>query len=175
MNCHETKNSKLLFLEGELPARRVRRLKKHLESCPACRKELEEFESALVGLRTAAREEEQDWTEPEWQALLARATAEPVRRRGPVFRGSPRVAWTLGIFFFILIALAVVFFRPVFKDMASPLVRERVSTSPAGASLPGMAEEALSQNGLSVTMVSNESGLKVHWYFNRNFDWEEEK
>ncbi len=175
MNCHETKNSRLLFLEGELPAGRARRLKKHLESCPACRTELEELESTLAGLRIVAREEEQDWTEPEWQALLARATAEPVRPRGPVFRGSPRMAWAFGIFFFILIALAVVFFKPVFKDIASPLVSERVSTSPAGPSLAGMAEEALSQNRLSVTLVSNESGLKVYWYFNKNFDWEEEK
>lgn len=31
-----------------------------------------------------------------------------------------------------------------------------------------------SQNILSMTLVSQESGLKVHWTFNRNFEWKEE-
>jgi anti-sigma factor RsiW len=175
MNCHETKNSRLLFLDGELPARKARRLRKHLESCPVCRTELKELESALEGLRTVAREEERDWTESEWHSLVARVTAEPVRRRRPVFRGSPRLAWAFGIVFFFLVGLAVVLFKPVFKDVLSPLPGERVSASPAGLSLAGAAEEPLSQNRLSVTLVSKESGLRVYWYFNKNFNWEEEK
>jgi anti-sigma factor RsiW len=175
MNCRETKNARLLFLEGELPVRKARRLKKHLESCPVCRTELKEFESALDGLRAAAHEEERDWTDSEWSSLLARVTAQPIRGRRPVFRRNPRLAWAFGILFFCLVALSIVLFKPVFKNAVSPLPGERVPTSSAGASAAGAVEEPLSQNRLSVTLVSNESGLRVYWYFNKNFDWEEEK
>jgi hypothetical protein len=33
----------------------------------------------------------------------------------------------------------------------------------------------MGQNQLSLTLVSCESGLRVHWYFNREFDWKEEQ
>ncbi len=174
MNCHDTKKARLFFLEGELPARKARRLKKHLESCPSCRTELKELESILQGLRGVAREEEQDWTDSEWRSLLARITAEPIRGRRPVFRGSPRLAWAFGILFFCLVALSIVLFKPVFKDALSPLPGERIGTSPAAIPSAGATEEPLSQNRLSVTLVSNESGLRVYWYFNKNFDWKEE-
>jgi anti-sigma factor RsiW len=170
MNCHETKNARLLFLEGELPARKARRLKKHLLSCPVCRTELKELESLLEGLRAVARDEERDWTDSEWSSLLAKVTAEPIRGRRPVFHGSPRLAWAFGILFFCLVALSIVLFKPVYKNAVSSLPGERVSASSAGA-----VEAPLSQNRLSVTLVSNESGLRVYWYFNKNFDWEEEK
>jgi len=35
--------------------------------------------------------------------------------------------------------------------------------------------EKSTQNMMSMIMVSQETGLKVHWTFNRNFDWKEEK
>jgi hypothetical protein len=37
------------------------------------------------------------------------------------------------------------------------------------------AERKNLQDMLSMTLVSQETGLKVHWTFNRNFDWKEEE
>jgi len=41
------------------------------------------------------------------------------------------------------------------------------------AARPGSSKPA--QDILSLTLVSQETGLKVHWTFNRNFEWEEKK
>jgi hypothetical protein len=35
--------------------------------------------------------------------------------------------------------------------------------------------EKTTQKMMSMTLVSQETGLKVHWTFNRNFEWEEKK
>lgn len=35
--------------------------------------------------------------------------------------------------------------------------------------------EKATQDLMSLTLVSQETGLKVHWTFNRNFEWEEKK
>ncbi len=45
--------------------------------------------------------------------------------------------------------------------------QEMVIASSAGGKTP--------QDMLSMTLVSQETGLKVHWTFNRNFEWKEEE
>jgi hypothetical protein len=39
----------------------------------------------------------------------------------------------------------------------------------------GPASEKTTQNLMSMTLVSQETGLKVHWTLNKNFEWKEEK
>jgi hypothetical protein len=39
----------------------------------------------------------------------------------------------------------------------------------------GTAPEKTTQNVMSMTLVSQETGLQVHWTFNKNFEWEEKK
>lgn len=39
----------------------------------------------------------------------------------------------------------------------------------------GPAPDKAAQDMMSMTLVSQETGLKVHWTFNRDFDWEEKK
>lgn len=39
----------------------------------------------------------------------------------------------------------------------------------------GPASEKTTQNLMSMTLVSQETGLKVHWTLNKNFEWEEKK
>jgi len=39
----------------------------------------------------------------------------------------------------------------------------------------GPSQEKTKQDLMSMTLVSHETGLKVHWTLNRNFEWEEKK
>ena len=55
---------------------------------------------------------------------------------------------------------------PVQKEKQRPLGQEMMIASSAGR------EDT--QETLSMTLVSQETGLKVHWTFNRNFEWKEE-
>lgn len=55
----------------------------------------------------------------------------------------------------------------------------RVQRSQEGVYLAALAAQPApqqpAQNVLSLTLVSQETGLKVHWTFNKNFEWEEKK
>jgi hypothetical protein len=57
----------------------------------------------------------------------------------------------------------------VFNDQRKPKAIDRamLATKPA--------PEIIAQNTMSMTLVSQETGLKVHWTFNRDFEWKETK
>lgn len=58
-----------------------------------------------------------------------------------------------------------------------PLLAKTIPAEDAGKkpALPGISEKKDSQDILSVTLVSQSTGLRVYWTFDRNFDWKEEK
>jgi hypothetical protein len=157
MTCAKVKKSLPLLAGNDLPPRKVRRLLAHIDGCPLCRKELEEYRAALGRVKAAAREERVgDWSDPEWKSLLARITAERMEKRRSVPGFRPRWAMASGVAGVILLAvLTLVFRNSIFRPEG---------TAPA----PG-------PDVVSVTMVSQETGLQVVWFFNKNFEWKGEK
>ncbi len=153
MNCRKVRRLLPLMAGGDLPARKERRLQAHLEGCALCRGELEEYRLALGRVKTAARAEGAgDWSEAEWKALMARVTGTRLGKdRAPV-RFRPRWALAPG-----LAAVAVLAFLVV-----------RITNT---GFKPEGAPPASGPDVVSVTMVSQETGRKVVWFFNKNFDW----
>jgi hypothetical protein len=153
MTCRKVRKALPLLAGGDLPAGKEQKLLAHVGGCALCREELEEYRSALGRVRAAARAEGAgDWSEADWKTFMARVTeAQPEKRRMP-FGVRPR--WALASGFAALLVLAVLAIR--------------VADNGAG---PGGAAPARGTDVLSVTMVSRETGLKVVWFFNKNFDW----
>lgn len=125
-----------------------------------------DFAAALARLRAAAREEERDWPDEDWRALVEKAASQRLEPRPVTPAPRPRFAWRYATLILFFIGLAAVFFwnvRP--KPSGSPVAGNAVSApGPKGGS----------QDVISMTLVSQESGLKVYWYFDKNFDWKEE-
>ena len=153
MTCAKVHKSLPLLAGNDLPARKARRLLAHIDGCPLCRKELDEYGASLGRVWAAAREERVgDWSDPEWKSLLARITAEKMAKRSPAPGFRPRWAMASGIAAIILLAvLTLVFRNSIFRPEG---------TAPA----PG-------PEVISVTMVSQETGLQVVWFLNKNFEW----
>jgi hypothetical protein len=157
VTCAKVKKSLPLLAGNDLPARKVRRLLAHIDGCPLCRNELDEYRAALGRVKAAAREERAgDWSDPEWKGLLARITAEKPGKRSRAFGLRPQWAMASGIATVILLAvLTLVFRNSIFRPE---------ETAPA----PG-------PEVVSVTMVSQETGLQVVWFLNKNFEWKGDK
>lgn len=128
-----------------------------------------EYRRLLVNLKALARSEERDWDESAWRRALARATAEEPAARRPAWRPRPRWAWAYGAAVVILLGAGAVVTRNLFHRPSAAAVEE------AGPAPEGGAADRAAQKQLSVTLVSGESGLRVYWYFDKEFDWKEEK
>ncbi len=138
---------------NDLRPRLMTAVRAHVDSCPACRKELAEYRESLSRLKAAAKAESvPDWSEAEWRALAARfkPAAPPTKRPG--FLAQPRwaTASVLGAF----LGLAVL--TMLFKDgNLGPL------------EISAEAEPSV----VSLTLVSQETGLQVVWFLDKNFEW----
>lgn len=198
MTCKMVKKFLPLLAGGDLAARKERKLLAHLDRCPGCREELEGYRNAIERVKAAARQESAgDWSGAEWKALMARATAQGTEKAGSPAGLRPRWALASGIAAVILLAALAFLFRDaifglrgtVAERQAAVVKKEEPKAAPAkpappkpagekGKSVPVVQPEFLAKNAaqerqdvLSVTMVSQETGLQVVWIFNKNFEW----
>jgi|GEM_PF-345042 len=210
MTCAQVKRNLPLLAGGDLQARLERKTLAHINACPLCRRELEEYRSTLARVKAAAREEGMaDWAEADWKALMGRIAAE----KG----GKARAAWGVRLRWAsatavaavaILVASAILFRSSIFKSKEgpalsgpevirsetaktapekpkiSPPARQETRTVPliqpeyfaksggkAAPPHPAKPKSSVSQDVLSVHMVSRETGLQVVWFFDKNFEW----
>ena len=171
MTCRKVRKLIPLAAGDDLSPRRTRGIRAHVDACPACRQELAEFREALRRVQAAAKEEAvPDWSEGEWRALMVRATASPREdrlgareNRGP----APWPRWAAASAAGVLVGLVVL----------TVLLR---GPGPKGRVAPGgrtgeAAAAAREQDVVSMTMVSQETGLQVVWFLDKNFDYKGEK
>lgn len=224
MTCRSVRKLLPLAAGGDLPKAKAGRVAAHLETCAACRAELEAFRSALDRARGLDETEGRSWNEAAWSKAVRRAIAqgrEPAAVR-PKLALKPALIAVAGIVLIAVIALVLFLNRgvlrpreimeaqtenaprerpaPVEKKPAPALVpkqqttvkrdsiktpqksllaAERIKPSPApidraltGAAAP--TPPAPVQDVVSATFISQETGLKIVWFFDRNFDWKGE-
>jgi hypothetical protein len=209
MRCEKARRNIPLFAGDELPERKARSLKKHLEQCESCQKELKEYEIALASLKSVVLEEVPDWEEAEWKSLMQKVREQARKPALSSYRFKPGMAWASAFIFLLVVGLVAILFRDILRKPPSiQLASESISSTQAGlartfdpaqraASGPVKdipypvkkrrverlgdktilasvrSHQKPSQDQLSVSLVSQETGLRVHWTFNKNFEWKE--
>ncbi len=167
MTCRRVRKLIPLAAGDDLRPRPAAAFRAHVDSCPGCREELERFRTALAGIRTAAKTAAvAEWSEGEWDTLMARVAAEARGTReapggvgAPVVRPRWAAASVVGAF------LCLIVLSMLFRDPSS-----RPETMKAAGEKP-VSAEAGEQDRLTLTLISPESGLQVVWIFDKNFDW----
>ena len=157
MTCRKAKKLMPLYAGNDLRPRLMTAVRAHIDSCPACWKEFAEYRESLSRLKAAAKAENvPDWSEAEWRAFAAQfRPAVPTRER-PGFLGRPRWAAASVLGIFLGLAVLTMFFK---DGNLGP--RE---TSP-------LSEPSV----VSLTLVSQETGLQVVWFLDKNFEWKGDK
>ena len=153
MTCRKAKKLIPLYAGDDLRPRLLAAVRAHVDSCPACRKELGEYRQVLTRLKAAAKAESvPDWSEGEWQALAARFKPTAPEEKRPAFLARPRwaAASVLGAF------LGLTVLTMLFKD------GNLGSRKTATAGEPSV---------VSLTLVSQETGLQVVWFLDKKFEW----
>ena len=169
MTCRKLRKLMPLFAGDDLGPRRTQAVRAHVDACPACRRELEELRAALARFKAAAMDESvPDWSEGEWKALMVRATGGTLRGGEKRRAWDGRVLlprWAAASALGALIGLAVL----------SALFR-RPGPGPAERPDPplALADAGRAQDVVSMTMVSQETGLQIVWFLDKNFDYKGE-
>jgi hypothetical protein len=157
MTCRKAKKLMPLYAGDDLRPRLMLAVRAHVDACPSCRKDLGEYRESLSRFKAAAKAESApEWNEAEWRALAARfRPADPGEKR-PAFLARPR--WAAASVLGVCLGLAVL--TVLFKVGN----RESREKSPAGE--PSV---------VSLTLVSQETGLRVVWFLDKNFEWKGDK
>jgi anti-sigma factor RsiW len=171
MNCRAAKKQIPLFAGGELEASRSDRIRLHLADCPECRAEAEEFERSRQAVRgMAGAAAAGDWTPGEWNRMIRTITATrgESRTREALYRLRPALAGAMGV----LLAAGVFLVQRELRQPSAPETGSFAVIHPeTQAAVPDPAPTK-DPDVKSVTMISPESGLKIHWFYNKKFEWQ---
>jgi len=162
MTCRRTLRKLPLYVGGDLSSRRSAAFAAHLEKCPECRRELDALRRAREFARTRFDSERIEWDDEAWRRSIAAAVETGARSGAHLRRPMLRPSWALALTLLAVAALSLLVWRPVFLPQAgAPDVAPAETAGGSG------------QDVVSVTLVSQETGLEVQWFFNRNFQLEE--
>lgn len=168
MTCKRIQKSLPLLAGNGLSAKKAGRVFAHLDECADCRKEEKEFAAALKAAQALARADEpEDWNDAEWRRLLQSITQAKIEKRKawPGLSLRPALAGGLAL---LLIAAGAFFFL---RKSPAPSDAQAALHAPS-RDLATPAREAGTKDVSSMTIVSKETGLKIIWFFNKNFEAE---
>lgn len=162
MNCKSAGKWLPLLYGNDLSPGKNRAVQAHLNNCPACQREYKHLLESLEQTREWISSERIDWEETEWQSSVLQAVK---RKNQPVRTLAPwpfKPVWAVAFLALITIALSVFLIQP-------RLNQEKLIWGQYGIG----AEQKAPQEVVTLTLVSKETGLKVNWFLNKNFNLEE--
>lgn len=163
MKCHKIRRMLPLLAGSELPESQIPQVRSHLEGCDHCREEYEKYAFLVSQTREWLAEDRVEWEEKDWQQTIRSVVNQASSRRTFLVPWPFSRAWAYALMAGVMLLITTLIVRP-------PFIKQ------IGFST-GFVEEARmeKQEVVSMTMVSNETGLKIVWFFNKNFDLEENK
>lgn len=164
MNCKKAERLIPLAAGNDLSGKKAAALLIHLEQCPDCRKEAAELEHALRAAKAlAGGDQTGDWSEAEWLNLMRNVRAAGIQKKR-IWAGfplKPVLAGGLGL-------VLLVFGSLLLQKSPAPLVTQATIERPALEQVRPKGPNG--QPGVtSRTIVSKETGLKIIWFYNKNF------
>jgi predicted anti-sigma-YlaC factor YlaD len=172
MRCRKTRRLLPLLAGSELDKTKKDAVQSHLSKCSRCQAEYEKYVYLVQETRKWLLEDSATWEEDEWQQVLQNATRPGPARRSSFIPWPFENVWAFVLMVCVALILVILVARP-------PIV-ERIGMKSARISSIDQKEwdrqkQQGQQDVVSLTMVSRETGLKIVWFFNKNFDLEEKK
>lgn len=171
MKCKKTWKYLPLYVGKDLSPKKEETVRLHLDTCRECQKEYEVYVQALGTAREWLRESAEVWGEGEWRRTVRSVTAEKSKSL-PGFAPWPfKKGWAFAVMAVVMVAVVFFITRPLYlgvEDFPGQAgLSKRHPQQEAGALFKSP------QDVVSMTMVSKDSGLKVVWILNKNFNLEE--
>ncbi len=169
MNCKRVQKLLPLFVGEDLSPRKMSEVRIHLDKCSACLKEYETYEMSLIQTKRLLVRERKDWEDKEWELAIQRAVIDKPTRVSSLMPWPYKKSWAYALMALLVVVLTFFVIRSANVD-----IDEQTGTVTSKAP-SGILVKEPQQQVVSLTMVSSETGLKMAWFFNRDFNFEEEK
>lgn len=165
MNCKKAQRLLPLMVGSELPQSMIQAIKAHLKKCPGCQREYNSYIQSFEKTKEWLTKDKIDWEETEWQQTVRNAIGERPTEVSSLVPWPFRKAWAYALMAVFTVVLTFLIIRPSF-------IKEEPGLEP-GTKVS--AKDKSKQDVISMIMVSKETGLKIVWFFNKNFELEEKK
>jgi len=161
MKCQKIKRLLPLLAGSELPETQISSVRAHLEGCLQCQREYEKYKLLVANTRRWLAEDLVEWEEQEWRETVRSVVNQGSRKRTSLVPWPFPRAWAYALMAGVMLVLTILLIRPPFVKQVGLTPRYRDVT------------EMEKQEVVSMTLVSKETGLKIVWFFNKNFNLEE--
>lgn len=172
MRCKKIQRLLPLLAGSELPGSQASTVESHLDRCPLCQEEYGKYVHLVRQTRKWLEEDRLEWEEGEWQKAVRNAFAGELPKRISMVPWPFPRAWAFALMAGALLLITTLVVRPPFVEKIGLQPRYVDVTKMDALEEPEGEDQ---QEVVSMTMVSRETGLKIVWFFNKNFDLEEKK
>ncbi len=172
MNCKKVRRWLPLFIGSEISERKISAVKAHLERCPKCRQEYDSCVLSLGKVKEWLKEEKRDLENREWEEIIKKAVEKGTPRVSPLIPWPFKKAWAYALMAFLAVAITLFVVNSSFIQEKGRGVE---GLKQAQAQLPANSLQESQQDVISVTLVSQETGLRIFWFLDKNFELKEEK
>jgi hypothetical protein len=171
MNCKKIRKYLPLYIESDLSPKKKAKVRIHLESCVDCQKVYEAYARSVKTTKEWLEESAVFWEDADWKRAVRYATSHKTKKSSGFAPWPFKKGWAFAVMGAVMVVLVFFVTRPLFlgiKDFpAQTTLAKKLSQHREGASVKSP------QDVVSMTMVSKETGLKVVWILNKNFNLEE--
>jgi len=161
MKCHKIGRLLPLLAGSELPESQIPPVRAHLDKCSRCQEEYEKYVFIVGQTRDWFTENKVGWTEQEWQQAVRSVAKHVAQRKTALLPWPFPKIWAYALMAGVMLVLTTLIVQP-------PFVKQ-LGLTPTYTDVAEMEEQEV----VSMTMVSEETGLKIVWFFNKNFNLEE--
>lgn len=173
MKCKKVQRYLPLVVDSNISKSKISEVKAHMEKCPECRHEYNSYVLSLGKTKEWLAKEREDWEDREWQQIVKKAIVDKGPEVSPLVPWPFRKVWAYAMMAVFAIVFTFFVVRPSFyKEGRIPGTRMLAESQ---AKLFESFKDKSEQDIISMTMVSKDTGLKIVWFFNKNFDLEDKK
>jgi anti-sigma factor RsiW len=159
VNCKKVRRWLPLFIGSEISERKIRAVKAHLERCPECKQEYESCVLSLGKVKEWLKEEKRDFKGGEWEEIIREAVEKRKPEVSPLIPWPFKKVWAYALMAAVAVLMAFFATSPFLKKELNPEAKVSAALQ--------------TQDVISITLVSQETGLKIFWFFDKNFELKE--
>ena len=170
MKCKKVQRLLPLYVGSDLSSKKSALMKAHLEECKDCGNEQKLYILSREKMRDWLSQDRIGWNENDWNRIVRTAIHEDPRVTSPLAPWPFKKAWTYALMLSAALIFFVLFVNPSwFKTNGKymQMLNEKFKATEV------KLQPASEQDTVSMILVSKETGLKINWFFNKNFKLEE--